>query len=315
MTVDATADGSEPVVVQAVAEDLSTAETPSDALSIPVAANQAPAATLALAAGATERVKPGGSTEVTVQASDTDGLATVELRVGGPATEPVRTRSVTGTDAAETFTVTAAPDATLTALSVTAVVTDQLGASFTTAALEIPIVADPDPPVVTLTLDPDLAQYTAGDVVQVTASATDDTAVESLSLTIDGATETSGGSPDHHHLDDPAGLRGDRLRDHGRSGRPDRQRGHREPRRDGRRPRRRRAAGDRLHLPDPRRRFADRLPGQPRRPRRRRPGHRLGRPLPGRRHRALRPPGAGQRLAHQLRPVGSLRPAGHSRRR
>ena len=69
-------------------------------------------ASLALAAGATERVKPGGSTEVTVQASDPDGLATIELQVSGPETEPVQTRAVTGTDATETFTVTAAPSRT-----------------------------------------------------------------------------------------------------------------------------------------------------------------------------------------------------------
>jgi|GEM_PF-5747628 len=193
--VDPTADGATPVGLQAVAEDLSAAQTTSDALSIPVAANQAPTASLVLAAGATERVKPGGSTDVTVQASDPDGLATIELQVSGPATEPVQTRAVTGTDATETFTVTAAPDAALTSLSVTAVVTDQLGAAFTTASLDIPIVADPDPPVVTLTLDPDQIQYTAGDVVQVMASATDDTAVDSLSLTIDGATQTSDGTP------------------------------------------------------------------------------------------------------------------------
>ncbi|HSL84805.1 MAG TPA: Ig-like domain-containing protein, partial [Thermoanaerobaculia bacterium] len=191
----ATADGSEPVVLQAVAEDLSGAATPSDPLSVPVAANPAPTATLALAPGAGERVKPGESTTVVVQATDPDGIETVELQVTGPATEPIQTRTVSGTEVEETFTVTAAADAELTSLSVVAVVTDRLGASFATAALEIPIVGDTDDPVVTLTLTPDAPRYTAGDVVEVAASATDDVAVESLSLSVAGETLTSDGAP------------------------------------------------------------------------------------------------------------------------
>ncbi len=193
--VDPTADGSQPVVLQAVAEDLSGATTTSDPLSVPVVANAAPTGTLALADGAGARVKPGESTTVSVAASDSDGLATIELQVSGPATEGVQTRTVSGTDAVETFTVTAAPDAELVTLSVTAVITDRLGASYTTAPLDIPIVGDTDPPVVTLALDPDASTYTSGDVVQVSASATDDVAVDSLSLSIDGATQTSDGSP------------------------------------------------------------------------------------------------------------------------
>ncbi len=193
--VDPTADGSQPVVLQAVAEDLSGATTPSDALSVPVAANPAPTGTLGLAAGAGARVKPGESTTVRVTASDGDGLATIELQVSGPATEPVQSRTVSGTDAVESFTVTAAPDAELVTLSVAAVITDRLGASFTTAPLDIPIVGDTEAPVVTLTLDPEATTYTSGDMVQVSAAATDDVAVDALSLTVDGATQTSDGSP------------------------------------------------------------------------------------------------------------------------
>jgi hypothetical protein len=193
--VSASADGSEPVVLQAVAEDRSGAATPSAALSVPVAANPLPAGTLAFAPGAGERVKPGESTTVVVRASDPDGVATIELQVSGPATEPVQTRTVTGTTVEESFTVTAAADAELGSLSVTAVVTDRLGASFTTAALEIPIVSDTEDPVVTLTLTPDAPSYTAGDVVEVSASATDDVTVESLSLTVAGETLTSAGTP------------------------------------------------------------------------------------------------------------------------
>jgi hypothetical protein len=197
--VAATADGSEPVVLQAVAEDVSGTTTTSDPLSVPVEANPLPAGTLALAPDADDRVKPGEATAVVVQASDPDGVATVELQVFGPATEPVQTRTVDGTAVEETFAVAATAEGELgSVLSVQATITDQLGASFTTPALAISVVGDTDAPVVTLTFTPDAPSYSAGDVVEITASATDDAAVVSLSLSVAGDELASDGSPLSH---------------------------------------------------------------------------------------------------------------------
>src|SRR6185369_7609384 len=198
LSVPAAADGSQPVVLQALIEDASGGSTTTAALTLPVVANEAPAGSVTLTAGAPTRLAPGRSTTVLVHASDPDGIARIDLHATGDVTQPEQTKTVTGTSVDATFTLTAtAGAATPQTVSVTATLVDQVGTTATTAPLTIPLVADIDPPVVTLalSLDRGTGTYFTGDVVSITASATDNVAVTSLNLVVDGVTTTSAGTP------------------------------------------------------------------------------------------------------------------------
>jgi len=166
---------------------------------IQVVANGVPSGSVALATGAPSRIEPGRSTTVVVHAADSDGLAKIDLHATGGVTQPEQSKTVTGTSTDATFTLTAAAGVTTPqTVSVTATVVDLVGSTATTAALTFDIVADVDQPVVTLTLSPDRGAagiYRSGEVVSVTASATDDVAVASLQLVVDGVTTTSTGAP------------------------------------------------------------------------------------------------------------------------
>ncbi len=172
------------------------------ALLIEVVENGAPAGTVALAAGAPDRLEPGQSTTVVVEATDPDGVAQIDLHAAGEepgaVTEPEQSRTVSGTTVLSSFTLTAAAGAAPQAVTVTATLRDAVGSTATTAPLTFQIVADVDGPVVTITLDPDRGPsgvYRPGETVTVGASATDDVGVTSLELVVDGATTTSTGAP------------------------------------------------------------------------------------------------------------------------
>ncbi len=198
LNVPASADGSQPVSVQALIEDASGGATTTAPLQVPVAANGAPTGVLALASGAPSRIEAGESTTIQVHAEDTDGLVRIDLHVDGPVTQPEQTRTVSGTAVDATFTVTARTDATPQTVSVTATLVDQLDSAATTAAVTFDIVSDNTSPVVTLTLQPDRGAggiYHSGETVTVGASATDDQGVTSLQLVVDGTTTSSTGAP------------------------------------------------------------------------------------------------------------------------
>ncbi|HWM74328.1 MAG TPA: carboxypeptidase regulatory-like domain-containing protein, partial [Nocardioides sp.] len=168
------------------------------AFAIPVVANGAPTGGVALAAGAPDRIEPGRTTTVVVTAADPDGLVRIDLHAAGAVTQPEQTKTVTGTSASATFTLTAAADATPQPVAVTAAIVDTVGSAGTTPSLTFQIVADVDQPVVAITLDPDRGAagvYRPGETVTVRASATDDVAVTSLRLVVDGVTTPSAGEP------------------------------------------------------------------------------------------------------------------------
>ena len=145
LTLPAAADGSQAVTLQALLEDASGGATTTAPLVLPVAANGAPTATLAISAGAPTQIERGKSTTVLVQATDPDGLTRVELHTTGAATQPEQSKNLSGTSADATFTITARADAEPSTLSATATLFDTLGKSGTTAPLLIPIVANGAP--------------------------------------------------------------------------------------------------------------------------------------------------------------------------
>ena len=107
-----TADGSQPVVLQALVEDASGGSATTATLTVPVAANGAPTGIVAIAAGAPVQLEPNKSTTIAVHAEDTDGLAKIDLHVAGSPgaiTQPDQTKTLTGnpTSADTTFTITA----------------------------------------------------------------------------------------------------------------------------------------------------------------------------------------------------------------
>jgi hypothetical protein len=195
----ATADGSEPVELAATVEDATGLQAVAT-LSVPVAVNDAPQATLRLAPGSLATLEPGQSTALVVDASDVDGLATVELVAEGAVTEPVQQRVLAGTSASESFTLTAAEDASAGPVTVTASVTDALGSVTTTAPLLLEIVEATGQPSVTLALDPEQLSYLSGSTVAITARAFDEGSVTSLRLLIDGHEVATAESAELTHL-------------------------------------------------------------------------------------------------------------------
>src|SRR6185369_13257070 len=196
LNVPASADGSQPVVLQALIEDASGGATTTAALSIPVAANGAPTGTMAFAAGAPSRIQPGQATTILVHAEDSDGLTKVDLHVtaAGAVTQPEQTKTVSGTAADATFVLTAAAGAAPQTVSVTATLWDKLGSSSTTAPFTFQIVADTGNPVATLTLTPDRGAagvYRSGESIALNATATDNVAVTALRLVANGVTLAS----------------------------------------------------------------------------------------------------------------------------
>ena len=158
-----------------------------------VLANEPPSATLSLADGAPAVLPAGGSTTVVVHAEDLEGLASVMLNATGPATSPSQLVSTSGTSQDITFTVTARPDATGDVpIVLQAMVTDISGVSVTTSTLELPVTPDTTPPVPAIDLSPVMPgdTYTGGDLITLTATATDDVGVTSLSIDLDGQTWT-----------------------------------------------------------------------------------------------------------------------------
>jgi len=163
----------------------------------PVPANQAPTGQVALAAGTQTPVRSGAPFNVTVHAEDRERLLRVTLLVTGPATPASQSTTVTGTSADVPFTVQVAASASQP-IVLQALIEDASGGSTTTAALSVPVAANGMPPVATLALSPDLGAtgiYRPGQVVQVTASATDDVGVTGLSLVVNGVTTSSAGTP------------------------------------------------------------------------------------------------------------------------
>ena len=153
--------------------------------------NEPPSATLSLADGVPAVLPAGGSTTVVVHAQDAEGLASVGLNATGPSTSPSQLVSTSGTSQDITFTVTARPDATGDdPIVLQAVVTDISGVSVTTSTLELPVTPDTTPPVPAVDLSPALPgdTYTGGDLITLTATATDDVGVTSLSIGLDGQT-------------------------------------------------------------------------------------------------------------------------------
>src|SRR6185369_13117159 len=196
LNVPASADGSQPVVLQALIEDASGGATTTAALSIPVAANGAPTGTMAFAAGAPSRIQPGQATTILVHAEDSDGLTKVDLHVtaAGAVTQPEQTKTVSGTAADATFVLTAAAGAAPQTVSLTATIWDKLGSASTTAPFTFQIVADTGNPVATLTLTPDRGAagvYRSGESIALNATATDNVAVTALRLVANGVTLAS----------------------------------------------------------------------------------------------------------------------------
>ena len=199
VNVVATADGSEPVVLQAVVTDAAGAATTTVALSVPVAANGSPTGSVALASGAPARIQPGQSTTVVVHAEDPDGLSQIALHATGPVTASEQTQTVSGTSADATFTVTAASDAVPPqTVTLTATLADSLGTTAETGPATFSIVADATQPDLGITFDPELengARYRPGDLVTVTAGMADGSVATDLRLVGAGTQVTSAGEP------------------------------------------------------------------------------------------------------------------------
>ncbi|MFL6203112.1 MAG: carboxypeptidase regulatory-like domain-containing protein, partial [Thermoanaerobaculia bacterium] len=185
--------------VTATIQDRFGSSSTTAVLTVPLVANGVPSGAVALATGAPSPIEPGMTTTVVVTATDPDGLTKIDLHAVGEVTQPEQTKTVTGTTVSTTFTLTAAANATTPqTVSVTATLRDTVGSTADTAPFTFQIVADVDKPVATITLNPDRGAsgvYRPGEVVNVTASATDDVAVAALELTVDGVTNTSTGAP------------------------------------------------------------------------------------------------------------------------
>ncbi len=185
-----------PVTFSLMASDL-VGRSVTDQLSWTVLANQAPTGHLALAAGAPGTVAAGFATTVTVHGEDVEGLANVQLLATGPATDAVQSAPLSGTSGDVTFTVAIAQDADGTVpVDLVAQITDSSGVTVTTNSLQIAVTADQSEPTVAIDLDPasggDL--YTAGNLITITVTGDDDVTVSTVSLTVDGNTNTSGGA-------------------------------------------------------------------------------------------------------------------------
>ncbi len=280
-----------PVTFTASARDLAERVTTVE-LTWNVLPNAPPTASLALAAGAPATIPAGGSTTVVVSATDAEGLASVLINASGPATVPTQSVVVSGTSREVLFTVTARADAAGDLpISLTATVTDISGVAVTSGTLAIPITPDTTPPAPTLELAPAMPAdtYTAGDLVNLNASATDDVAVASLTVTLDGSTWTASGPSLQAELDGAVGDLDHRLHRRSRGERPVGQRSVHDPRHH-RGAQRQRVGPDGDRAVPERRRDPARRVGRSHHHRRhrRRPGRGEGRVLPRHRDRALR---------------------------
>ncbi len=163
-----------------------------------VLANQAPTATLTLAAGGANPVQAGFATKVQVHAEDLEGLASVTLHADGPAVIPQQVRGLSGTVVNPVFDVQVQPTADgLTDLVLVAVVTDTTGAQTTTGTLVIDVVPDTTEPTVSLSLSPAKPDnvYRPMDSITVTAAAHDDVAVKLLTVSLAGQSSSAATSP------------------------------------------------------------------------------------------------------------------------
>jgi hypothetical protein len=161
--------------------------------------NEPPGATIAFAAGTPAAVLPGTTVNVTVDASDIEGLQQITLRATGPVLVPSQSQLVSGSSAHVVFSVAITETAQSTdVVNVQAEVLDLFGSSPTpTTTLVLGILPDTEPPAVAIALAPQSTgdAYTAGDAVTVTVTATDNVAAHNLTLTIDGQAVSSPSSP------------------------------------------------------------------------------------------------------------------------
>ncbi|HNX51263.1 MAG TPA: Ig-like domain-containing protein, partial [Thermoanaerobaculaceae bacterium] len=153
------------------------------------------------------QVLAGTTLHIAVHASDDVGLSRIVMSLTGDGLTPVnQTTLVSGASADAVFDVvlpTTLSAGTSLILQVSAI--DGLGHS-TPTGQAITILEDTTGPAVEVTLSPAKADdlYTAGEVVTLTATATDNVAVSSISMTIDGTTVISPTSPLVYHWTAPA---------------------------------------------------------------------------------------------------------------
>ncbi len=149
LNVPATADGSQPISLQALLEDASGGAATTAALVVPVAANGAPTGTVGIATGAPNPIVPGQATTIAVHAEDSDGLTKIDLHVVDAAavTQPEQTKTIAGTptSADVTFIVTSKAGAQPQTLNVTATIWDKFNSSSTTAVFALVISSNGAP--------------------------------------------------------------------------------------------------------------------------------------------------------------------------
>ena len=149
--------------------------------------NLSPTGTLRLTSGQQSQVLPGATLPIEVSVQDEEGLDRVQLRVLGPIEGgPVATaRSVSGTSAIETFSVSVDRRASADAeIRIEADVTDAFGATVALEPILLTVLADVDPPQITVTDLPDSVR--AGEELEATISLLDEVGVERLSFTFEG---------------------------------------------------------------------------------------------------------------------------------
>lgn len=181
------ADGTTPVVVQVVVSDRSGATFTSETLQIPIVPNEQPQSSLSLATGQPSAILPGRSTQVVVHAEDPDGVANIQLRAEGPATEPVQAFAPPGAPAQAdaTFTVTAQASAPAGPITLVATVADKTGRMGDSLPLVVSVVED-QPPSGSLEVTPGAGVYPNHNI-SVSLSLADDNGLAKVTVLASGA--------------------------------------------------------------------------------------------------------------------------------
>ena len=152
--------------------------------------NQRPTVTLSFPAGTPAAVLPGQTVTVLLDLGDAEGLQQVTLHAIGPVSPADQTIQLTGTS--EHLEVPLAVSRAAQAgesVTIQAEVLDRFGTvPVVSAILQLVVLADAEPPTLTVTLTPTSSGdlYTAGDVVTIASIANDNVGVSSLSLSLDG---------------------------------------------------------------------------------------------------------------------------------
>ena len=161
--------------------------------------NQPPTVAISFAPGTPAALLPGQAVTVVIDASDAEGLQQVALRAIGPVTPSSQVLPLAGSSAHLEITLSVAQAALASeTVTIQAEVLDIYAASpVVSSVLEVGILADVEPPDLTMTVAPPSAGdlYTAGNVVTLTATATDNVALNSLTISLDGHTRAAGASP------------------------------------------------------------------------------------------------------------------------